>query len=295
MMNDIGYIALFAWVKLHALLPMRVLYVLSDVLYVLLYKIVHYRLKVVRSNMKASFPDKTEEELRRLERDFYHHLADFIVEIIKLAHISHEDLNKRAHLVNPELIDKLMDDGHPCVIMMMGHYGNWEYFCGTGSLFKDARLCQVYRPLKSKPFDRLFIRLRDQFGARGIKKNDTIRDTITLIKNKTRSCLVLLSDQTPSPANIHYWTQFLNQDTPVIVGGERIATKMNLPVVFSNMKKVSRGHYSVEFRLVADKPGELSEFELTERYVRMMEESIMQNPAYWLWTHKRWKHKRGTV
>ena len=292
MWTTIKYILLYTWVKIHALLPMRILYLLSDILYVLVYKLVRYRVKVVRANIKAAFPDKTEAERKDIEHRFYHHFSDYIVETIKLGHISRKELNERAFLINPELMDQLMDEGHPCVLLFMGHYGNWEWFCASDSFFRDARICQVYRPLSDKAVDKLFINLRNQFGARGIKKNDTIRDTITLAKNKTRSCVVLVSDQTPSKANLHYWTSFLNQDTPVLTGGERIAMKLNLPVVFGDVKRVSRGYYTVEFCLITDKPQEMQEFQITEQYTRMMEECILRDPAYWLWTHKRWKYKR---
>jgi len=292
MWTNIKYALLFLWVKIYAILPMEALYILSDMLYLIIYKLIKYRVKVTRANIKASFPEKTDAERMDIERRFYHHFSDYIVETIKLAHISRKELNGRAVLNNPELIDKLMDDGHPCVIMLMGHYGNWEWFCASGSIFSDAELRQVYRPLNDKAVDKLFIYLRSRFGARGIKKNDTIRDVLTITKNKERACVVLVSDQTPSPANIHYWTNFLNQDTPVFVGGERIAAKLNIPVVFSDVRKVGRGRYTVDFRLITDSPCEKDEFWITEQYTRMMEESIMRDPAYWLWTHKRWKHKR---
>ncbi|WP_085536214.1 lysophospholipid acyltransferase family protein [Massilibacteroides vaginae] len=294
MWTKIEYSLLFAWTKIHAILPMKVLYLLSDILYVLIYKIAHYRVYVTRANLKASFPEMTEEERLKLEQRFYHHFSDYIVETIKLGHISKEEVKSRAILNNPELIDKLMDDGHPCVILLMGHYGNWEWFTSSKSFFKDAKIYQVYRPLKDKAFDKLFVYLRSRFGSQGIKKNDTIRDVITLSKNKTRSCVILISDQTPSKANLHYWTNFLNQDSGMLTGAERIARKLNLPVVFTDTKKTSRGYYTVDFKLITDKPQETPEFWITEQYTRMMEECILRDPAYWLWTHKRWKHKRET-
>lgn len=294
MWTKIKYVLLFTWVKTHAMLPLKWLYVLSDILYVLIYKIAHYRIKVTRANIKASFPDKTEKERRDLERRFYHHFSDYIVETIKMAHSTEKEAQSRAILKNPELIDRLMDEGQPCVILLMGHYGNWECFSAGNSFFKDAGIFQVYRPLKDKAFDNLFINLRNRFGARGIKKNDTIRDIITLHKNKTRACVVLLSDQTPSKANLHYWTNFLNQDSAIFTGGERIAKKLNLPVIFGDTQKVSRGHYTVDFKLITDKPQETVDFWITEQYARLMEECILRDPAYWLWTHKRWKHKKET-
>ena len=218
MWNKIQYALIYSWVKVHALLPMWALYILSDILYVLIYKIIRYRVKVVRQNMKASFPEKSDTELRRLEREFYHHFADYVVETIKLAHISLEELQRRAFLKNPELVDKLMEKGHTCFILLMGHYGNWEWFSGSTSRFQDSRIYQIYRPLSNQAFDRLFINLRTKFGSFGIKKQDTVRDVITLKKNKTRCVVIFIADQTPSRNNLHYWTNFLNQDSSILTG-----------------------------------------------------------------------------
>lgn len=295
MWNKIGYGLLYAWVKIHAILPMPVLYVFSDIFYLVAYKLVGYRVRVVRRNLKNSFPEKSEKELRRLEREFYHHFGDYVVETIKLAHISLEELQKRAWLKNPEVVDRLMEEGHTCFILLMGHYGNWEWFSGSSTRFEDSRIYQIYRPLTSKIFDKLFIQLRTEFGSYGIKKNDTVRDIIRLKQQKIRSVVIFLADQTPSKANIHYWTNFLNQETPMLTGPERIASKLDLPVIFLDTKKVKRGYYTVDMEVITTTPRETPEFWITEQYARMMENCIMRNPAYWLWTHKRWKHKRSEV
>ena len=213
MWTRIQYILIYGWIKIHALLPMRLLYVLSDILYLIIYWVIRYRVPVVRKNLKSSFPDKSEEELKQLEKAFYHHFADYIVETLKLAQISLQELQKRAYVQNPELIDKLMDNGHPCCLFLMGHYGNWEWYSGSNSRFKDARLYQIYRPLNNKAVDKIFIHLRTKFGSSGIPKNDTGREVVRLVRNKVRSGVVFLADQTPSPSNLHYWTNFLNQDT----------------------------------------------------------------------------------
>lgn len=294
MWNKIQYGLIYTWVKLHAILPLRALYVLSDILYVLVYKITGYRLKVVRKNLKASFPEKSEAELRRLEKKFYHHFSDYIVETIKLAHISLDEIQSRAKINNPEVIDRLMAEGHTCIVLLMGHYSNWEWFTASTTFFEDSRIYQIYRPLNNKAFDQLFINLRTHFGSYGIKKNDTIRDIIKLKQDKTRSVVIFLADQTPSKANLHYWTNFLNQETAILTGGERIARKLDLPVIFVDTKKIKRGYYTVDMKLMTDNPKETPEFWITEQYTRLMERCILRDPAYWLWTHKRWKHKRDT-
>lgn len=291
-MEKIQYIVLYAWVKVHAILPMRALYVLSDILYCLVYSVAKYRLRVVRKNLKASFPEKPEGELCKLEREFYHHFCDYIVETLKLAHISERELQKRAFVTNPEFINNLMDQGYSTFVVYMGHYGNWEWFSGSTSRFNHLKMFQIYRPLKNKAFDKLFINLRTRFGAFGMSKQEVVRDMVTLKQNKERALAIFLADQTPSKANLHYWTNFLNQESAIYTGPERIARKMNFPAVYMDICMVKRGYYEGTFRMLAEKPKETPEFELTERYIRMMETTILRNPAYWLWTHKRWKYKR---
>lgn len=293
MWNKIQYALLYSWVKLHALLPMRTLYLLSDILYFVIYKVVHYRVKVVHKNIEDSFPDKSEEERLQLERAFYHHFADYIVETIKLAHISLEELQQRAFLKNPELVDQLMEKGHTCFVLLMGHYGNWEWFSGSTSRFKNSQIYQIYRPLSNKAFDRLFIHLRTQFGSYGIKKQDTVREVIQLKKDKTPSVVIFIADQTPSRNNLHYWTTFLNQDSSILTGPERLARKLDLPVIFLDTKQIKRGYYTVDMKLITETPKETADNWITEKYARLMEKCILRDPSGWLWTHKRWKYKRS--
>ena len=295
MADKLVYPLLRGWVMLHAVLPMRALYVLSDLLYVLVYYVVRYRVKVTRQNLDASFPGLAVAERRRLERRFYRHFTDYVVETIKLAAISKEELMSRAKLLNPELIDQLQDEGHPLLILMMGHYGNWEWFTGSTFFFKQTRLYQIYRPLSSQAFDRLFIDLRTRFGSLGIAKNDVVREMLRLKQSKERALSIFIADQTPSKANLHYWTDFMRQDTPFFTGAERLARKLNVPVVFCDVRQEARGRYTVEFKLIAEQPKSTPEFYITEQYARLMEQTILRDPANWLWTHRRWKHKREEV
>lgn len=292
MWDKLQYIFFFSWAKVHAFFPLKVLYVLADVLYWLIYKVVGYRLQVVRRNLKASFPERSESELRTLERRFYRHFADYVVETVKLAHISKEELLSRATVRNAEVVDRLVEEGHTCVIALMGHYGNWEWYTGSTHVFKDTRLYQIYRPLTNRAFDRLFMYLRTRFGALGIKKNDTVRDVIRLKQDRTHSLVVFIADQTPSKANLHYWTDFLHQDTSFLTGAERIARKLDLPVLYLHVRCPRRGYYEGELELLTEHAKETPENWITEQYVRRMEQTITYDPAYYLWTHKRWKYKR---
>ena len=295
MWNKIQYALIYSWVKVHALLPMWALYILSDILYVLIYKIIRYRVKVVRQNMKASFPEKSDTELRQLEREFYHHFADYVVETIKLAHISLEELQRRAFLKNPELVDKLMEKGHTCFILLMGHYGNWEFVPSVTLWMRKGSVifAQIYRPLKNKWFDRFFLKLRGRYHSECIAKQDTLRSILRYKSSGRPSITGFMADQTPSPANIHHWVNFLNHDTPVFTGVEKIAHKVGFSVFYFDVEKIKRGYYSVTIREISKNPKETEEFEITNKYMEMMETTILRAPEYWLWTHNRWKHKRS--
>jgi len=291
--NNILYALLFAWIKIHALLPFPVLYLLSDILYFLTYYLVRYRRKVVWENLKNSFPDRSKKDLFTLERRFYRHFTDYIVETIKLACISQEELLRRANIRNPELVFDLMDKGHTCFIIMLGHYGNWEWFSGASARFNGrGTIYQIYRPLTNKVMNRLFGYLRTRFRSVGMKKNEAVRDMINLKRNKTIALVPFLADQSPSKANLHYWTSFLNQDSAILTGPERIAKKLDIPVIFADTQKIKRGFYTVDFMLLTDNPKAMPDNLITEQYIRMMEVSILRDPAYWLWSHKRWKHTR---
>lgn len=294
-LNKIIYYFLYGIMYLHALLPFRVLYFMSDILYVLVYKVVGYRLRVVRQNLKASFPEKTEVQLKCLEQEFYHHLCDYFVETIKLLHISDEEAYKRMQFEGVDQIVEVTDIGNSCLVFL-GHYGNWEWIPSVTRGFKKGEvLGQIYRPLKNKAFDELFLKIRSRFGSVGIAKNDTLRAIIRMRKEEKRMIVGFMADQTPSINNIHYWTSFLNQDTPVFTGVERIAKQTGFVVMYFDVEKIKRGYYKATVRLVSDNPKDEPEFAITERYMRMMETTILRNPAYWLWTHKRWKRTREEV
>jgi KDO2-lipid IV(A) lauroyltransferase len=243
--------------------------------------------------MQRAFPEKTASERRRMERKFYRHFADYIVETIKLAGISQQELLRRVQLVDSELFTTLAAQGHTCIVALMGHYGNWEWLTGfTDFLHNKWQIHQIYKPLRSKIFDRLFIMMRTRFKSFVMKKNDVVRDVIRLKQAQTPSIVIFIADQTPGRSNLHYWTTFLNQDSAIFTGAERIATKLNLPVIFVDVKQTRRGYYTVEVALITDRPREMPPFAITEQYTRMMERCILHEPAYWLWTHKRWKHTR---
>lgn len=290
-MDKLFYNIIYSILYIHALLPFRLLYILSDILYIVVYHIAKYRLTVVRDNLKSSFPEKSDKELLDIERQFYHHFCDYFVETIKLLHITNDEIQKRIEFKNVELVEKLMKNGNS-TIMFLGHYGNWEWVPSINLQFHDSStLGQIYRPLKNKVFDEIFLKIRSRFGSISIAKDNTLRTIINYKRHGDKVLIGFMSDQSPSPQNIHYWTGFLNHDTGVYTGVERIAKQTGFSVVYLDIIKIGRGKYTAEVKLITDDPKSEPEFAITEKYIREMETTILRAPAYWLWTHKRWKWK----
>lgn len=294
--RNILYSPLYLYFWLHALLPLNVLYLLSDILFFPMFYIVRYRRKLVYQNMKDSFPEKDEKEIRRMEKAFYHHFCDYIVETIKLLNISDKETQKRIKFHNIDMLQKTVDSGNSC-LMLLGHYGNWE-FVPSVTLWmhrKNVIFAQIYRPLKNKWFDQFFLKLRSRYHSECIPKQDTLRGILQYKSSGKPSITGFMADQTPSPANIHHWVNFLNHDTPVLTGVEKIARKTGFAVLYFDVEKIKRGHYSITIREITKDPKASKEFEITDKYMEMMEKTILRAPEYWLWTHNRWKHKHTLV
>ncbi|PWM12347.1 MAG: acetyltransferase [Coprobacter fastidiosus] len=292
--ENILYFPLYFYFWLHALLPLKILYILSDILFFPMFYIVRYRRKLVYQNMKDSFPEKSEKEIRRMEKAFYHHFCDYIVETIKLLHISDKETRKRVKFHNTEALQEIVDNGGSC-LMLLGHYGNWEFVPSVTLWMRKGSVifAQIYRPLKNKWFDRFFLKLRGRYHSECIAKQDTLRSILCYKSSGRPSITGFMADQTPSPANIHHWVNFLNHDTPVFTGVEKIAHKVGFSVFYFDVEKIKRGYYSVTIREISKNPKETEEFEITNKYMEMMETTILRAPEYWLWTHNRWKHKRS--
>ena len=292
--ENILYFPLYFYFWLHALLPLKILYILSDILFFPMFYIVRYRRKLVYQNMKDSFPEKSEKEIRRMEKAFYHHFCDYIVETIKLLHISDKETRKRVKFHNTEALQEIVDNGGSC-LMLLGHYGTWEFVPSVTLWMRKGSVifAQIYRPLKNKWFDRFFLKLRGRYHSECIAKQDTLRSILRYKSSGRPSITGFMADQTPSPANIHHWVNFLNHDTPVFTGVEKIAHKVGFSVFYFDVEKIKRGYYSVTIREISKNPKETEEFEITNKYMEMMETTILRAPEYWLWTHNRWKHKRS--
>ncbi len=273
-----------------ALLPFPLLYLLSDVLQLLIFGVFGYRLKVVRQNLRNSFPQKDETELKQIERVFRRWFCDLMLETIKTLTITTKQLNKRISVEGTDVLQPYFEVGQS-VIIVMGHLGNWELGGARFSQLGLHHLKVIYHPLENAHFDRLFIRMRTRLGNGLYPMKDTMR---CLLRDRGEvTATAFIADQTPSPDRA-YWTTFLNQDTPVFWGTESIARKLNRPVIYLGIDQPRRGRYTMRFELLEAHPGSTGEGDISERHTRRLEADIRHHPAIWLWTHRRWKHRRAS-
>jgi KDO2-lipid IV(A) lauroyltransferase len=272
------------------LLPLPVLYIFSDFLFFLLYYFPSYRRKVVSANLRNSFPEKSEEELKKIGKNFYKHFADLFIEILKLRNMSNASQLRRYTYSNTEIFDKLREEKRD-IVGVLGHYNNWEWPTLLGQRLNYLTII-IYRPLQNKYFDRFINGQRTRNGLKLTPMSMIIRDIIKYRKQNIKIFSVFLSDQTPPGLESDYWTTFLNQDTAFFTGAGKIAAKYDMAVVFLNIQKKKRGYYNLDFELLFDHTAGIDEKTITEKYVRRLEKIIMEKPDYWLWSHRRWKHKR---
>ena len=286
------YWLVYSGMWLFSALPFRMLYILSDFNYLLMYRIGRYRRKVVRENLKKSFPEKSKEERLQIERRFYRYLSDYMLEDLKMLHMSPEDLYQRMTYKNTEQYLELTEK-YGGIIVMIPHYANYEWLIGMGAIMKPGDVpVQVYKPLKDKYLNELFQRIRSRFGGYNIPKHSTAREIIKLKREGKKMVVGLITDQWPS-GNEKYWTTFLGQETAFLNGAERIAKMMNFPVFYCDLTKPGRGYCIAEFKLMTEKPKETSEGEITEMFANYLEQTIRREPAYWRWSHKRWKASKA--
>lgn len=288
--QKILYYLLYGIVYLHSLLPLRVLYVFSNMLYLLMYYVVHYRKKLVRKNLRDSFPEKTEEELMRIEHAFYHWFCDYIYETIKLASMSKKQMKRRVTYHNLEYLNKLIDEKRN-VVLYLGHYCNWEWVTSIGLHVSNNILGgQVYHPLENAAFNALMLKVRSSMGPESISMVNILRHILKARKEGKNCVIGFISDQSPLFPATRYWTDFLNhKDTLVITGTEQIARSCDFACVYLDITRPKRGYYDINIVPMVVNPKEHAEWEITEMYIRLFEKTIQRQPEYWLWTHNRWK------
>ena len=290
MREKITFVLLTLALKSIAICPYWLLYRLSDLIYPLVYHVIRYRRKVVYTNLVNSFPEKPVEEIKRIEKGFYHHFCDYVLETVKLMHISDSEMRRRMRFTNSEYIEQLRSDGQP-IFLYLGHQANWEYVISiTMWTHPDFAVCQIYHPLSNKAMDKLVYRLRSRFNSLGIPQKQALRRIITMQREGKHLMLGLIADQRPQRRPDPEWMIFLNQDTPIITGGETMGRKLNAHFVYGSMRCVRRGYYELTFQPIEPIEGE--DFSYSKQFMRMLEQDIKIQPHLYLWTHKRWKWKR---
>jgi len=273
-----------------AILPDFILYRISDCVFFIVYHILGYRKKIVRKNLSLSFPEKSFSEKRKIEKAFYKFLCDSLFETFEMLVFSKENFSKHCALrPDAEKIFQRYYQQNQSIVVVMGHYGNWEWGGNALAIGCQQDTQIVYHPLSNPHFDRLMYKMRTRFGVKLIGMKETGKLVASVKKNL--SALVLIADQAPRVENA-YWTTFLNQDTPVFRGPEKICRKLNLPLVFISVHRLKRGKYEVHAETLVENPSDYAEGEITEKHCRKLEEDIHTSPEIWLWSHKRWKHKR---
>ncbi len=289
-MGALGYYLALPLIYGIAWLPFPLLYRLSDALYVLLYHVIGYRKGVVRRNLRNSFPEQREDALRRIEREFYRWFCDLVLETLKTLTISPAQVKERVSIEGEDVLRRYYQQGRS-VILVMGHWGNWELAGARFGLLGLHQLYVIYHPLQNKWFDRLVVHMRTRLGNRLYPMKDTMKGMLSDRDQVTATAFI--ADQTPPPERA-YWTTFLHQETPVFLGTEKIARKLGYPVVYAAVERAGRGHYILRFEDLVPNPQVTAEGEISERHTHRLESDIRRLPAYWLWSHRRWKHRRTT-
>lgn len=284
----ITYTVAYSFLWCLAWLPLRVQFIFSDLLYLLVYRVAGYRKDVVRRNLARSFPEKSFAARKEIERSFYRHLCDSFFEWMYPLHRSAKAVQKRYRVANPEVINSLYAKGKS-VAGVLGHYGNWEFLSVLPQSVQH-KVWAIHKPLKNPYFNRLINGLRSKFGVHMMTTSAAFKTLVSEAQKGEITMTYFLADQSPQRSKIKYRTTFLNQDTPVFLGAEQIAAKLDMAVVFFDIRKTGRGRYELHFELLAENPREWPPYAITELHVRALERAVRRHPAPWLWSHRRWKH-----
>jgi KDO2-lipid IV(A) lauroyltransferase len=289
-MQALVFYLIYPFILVISLLPFRVLYVISDICYILIYYVLGYRKKVVFDNLSLVFPDKTEDEKKEIASKFYKHLCDILFESLKSISISKKEIKKRFVPLNPELINAIEADNQSTIVML-GHYASWEWTYVI-QLFTNAKGFGIYKQLKNRYFDKLVRDIRAKFGTELIHTKETVPKLLRSRAKGEISLSGFIADQSPKIQKNQYWSHFMGHEVPVFVGAETLAKKLDYAVAYCRIEKVKRGYYTAQFEIITRHPKDVENFEITEDFLRRLESQIHKAPEYYLWTHKRWKHMK---
>lgn len=293
-MKNLLYAPLGWLLRAVSFLPLGVLYVIADVIYFLAYYVLRYRRHVVIKQLTDAYPDKSPGEIKKIARRFYHNFADYIVETIKLLHISDKEMRRRFTFSNIDVIEDLLERHIP-VMVLFSHCFNWEWAPSVTMWFntdagKATQFGQVYRPLKNKWMDSLMLSIRSRFNSRNYPMQGVLRELLKARRDNVDTCTGFMSDQKPIWGDVRHVIDFLNHPTPVLLGSGELASKLHMGVVYWDISKPSRGHYHIDVVHVADDAAMLPVTDLADRYFSLLSATISRDPAIWLWSHKRWKY-----
>ena len=289
-MQLLAYILIYPILWIVSMLPFRILYFVSDLLYILMYYVIGYRKNAVKENLNLVFPNKSEAELRIVLKKFYHHLCDMVVESIKSMNISIDSMKSRYKFNNLDIITGY-EKQNKSIILMCAHYGSWEWIFILQT-YTTHRSYAIYKRLQNKYFDRLVKSIRARYNSYLITTKETFSVMEEAKKNGVLSMSGFASDQSPKIDKARYWADFMGINVPVHTGAEALAKKLDMPVVFFSVKRIKRGYYEATFQTLAEKPKSFNDYEITDRYLKLVEAQINEAPEYYLWTHKRWKHRK---
>lgn len=288
-MQLIAYLIVYPVLWLVSILPFRLLYAFSDLLYFFIYKVFGYRTKTVKENLKLVFPEKPDKEIKTIMSKFYHHLCDMILEAIKSMTISKEELIERNKFSNIEVINQI-ENQHKSIVLVCAHYGSWEWIFILQHYITHKGFA-IYKQLANKYFDKLAKRIRAKHDTFLITTKEVFKVLAESQANGELSLTGFASDQSPKANKAFHWQEFMGIKVPVHVGAEVIAKKYDMSVVFFSVKRLKRGYYETTFKKITDNPINFKDYKITDEFLKLVEEQIKEAPEYYLWTHKRWKHR----
>lgn len=290
-MQRLAYYIFLFFSRLITWLPYRHMFAAADILYVVLFYIIQYRKTVIIENLSLAFPEKSEKEIHRIRKKFYRHLSDLFIETVAMYFANERQMSRRFRLVNPELFRE-MHQKHPQVLLVLGHVNNWEYLISAAPQIA-VKGAVAYKPVSNRYFDHFYKKLRSRFGVTPFPMQQTLRQLLQDKKAGQHVMYALVADQRPTNKESHIWAEFLNQRTKVFYGPEKLARRFNFPVIYVDTYKTRRGHYAIEAKIISENPSDEPPYAITKTYLQMLQESILREPAHWLWSHKRWKKERS--
>ncbi|WP_289041771.1 lysophospholipid acyltransferase family protein [uncultured Zobellia sp.] len=289
-MQLLVFILVYPLLWIISILPYRLFYGFSDFVFFWVYRVVGYRKNVVQQNLELVFPDKTESEIKDIQKKFYHHMCDMFLEMVKTMSLSKAAVKKRYDVQNIEVLQEI--EKEKSILVVCSHYANWEWNVSMNN-YVNSKGYAVYQKISNTYFDRWVKKVRARWNTTLITKEETAKTVLVNYKNNVKGIFGMVSDQSPQRSRAHYWTEFMGVKVPVINGAETLARKMDLAVVFLKVSKVKRGYYKAELIPITTAGASTEKNEITDTFLRLAEQQIKEQPEYYLWTHRRWKHRNS--